>query len=114
MRCRSTGVAPDGGIDGEGFLRERRPRQAPGIRARRRAFDHLGQRAMRHVMFRHQHQAGGVLVQPVYDARAQFAADAGEVVHVIQQRLTSVPVQLPAPGCTTKPAGLLITSKSAS
>ncbi|MNY80937.1 hypothetical protein D3C86_2222320 [compost metagenome] len=28
--------------------------------------------------------------------------------------LTSVPVQLPAPGCTTRPAGLAMTIRSAS
>ncbi len=37
-----------------------------------------GQRRMRAVVLGHHHQAGGVLVEPVHDAGAFDAADAGQ------------------------------------
>ena len=56
-------------------------------------------------------QAAGVLVQPMHDARAR---NGGELRAWCSRALSSVPSQLPLPGCTTRPAGLLSTSSAAS
>jgi hypothetical protein len=66
------------------------------------------------VVLRDDHEAGRVLVQPVHDARPQHAADAGQVLTWWSSALTSVPLRWPGAGCTTRPAGLSMTSRSAS
>src|SRR6202044_1647416 len=44
------------------------------------------QRLMRAVVLRHHHDAGGVLVEPVHDAGAALAADAGKTVAAMGDR----------------------------
>ena len=60
------------------------------------------------------HHPGGVLVQPVDDARPRLRADAGEARrrNAPAGALTSVPSRLPGAGCTTSPAGLSSTIMS--
>ena len=58
---------------------------------------------------RHDQQAAGVLVEPMHDAGARHAGERGAWR---SRALSSVPCQLPLPGCTTSPAGLLMTSRS--
>ena len=42
---------------------------------------------MRAVVFRHHHQAGRASIETVHDARPQLAADAAQVVHLVEQRV---------------------------
>ena len=56
-------------------------------------------------------EAAGVLVEPVHDAGARHLASAGSCA---SSAFCSVPSGLPAPGCTTRPAGLLMTMTLAS
>src|SRR6266702_2832685 len=74
-----------------------------------------GERPMRRIGLGHDQEAGGILVEPVDDAGPFYPADAGQAVAAMgDQGVTSVPVQFPAAGCTTSPAGLSITISSAS
>ena len=53
-------------------------------------------------------------IEPVHDPRPLLAADAAEVVDVMEERVHQRPVAWPAAGCTTMPAGLSTTIRSRS
>ena len=76
----------------------------------------LGRQApMSAVVLGHDHEAAGVLVEPVDDARPLLAADAGEAIAAVgDQGVDQVPLQWPAAGWTTSPLGLSMTMMSAS
>ena len=69
---------------------------------------------VRGVVLGHHHDARRAAIEPVDDARPQLAADAAQIVDVVQQRVHQVPLLWPAAGCTTIPAALSITTRSAS
>ena len=48
--------------------------------------EHLGQSGVRALAFRRQHDAGGVLVEPVDDPRPHLAADAGQPVAAMRDQ----------------------------
>ena len=54
----------------------------------------------------HEQQTAGVLVQPVDDAGAQFAADAAQVVEVVQERVDERAVLVAGGGVNDHAAGL--------
>ena len=56
---------------------------------------HAAQGFLGRVVFRYQHDAGGVLVQPVYDTRTQFPADAAQGIQPSQQRVHQGAVPVP-------------------
>jgi hypothetical protein len=57
----------------------------------------------------HHDAAGGVLVEPVHDAGAHLAADAGQVGAMEEQAIHQGAVLVAGGGCTVRPAGLLST-----
>ena len=57
----------------------------------------------------HHEQPGGVLVEPMDDARPQVALVVAQLGNRASRPLTSVPRSLPGAGCTTMPAGLSTT-----
>ena len=58
------------------------------------------------VVLCHEQQTAGVLVQPVDDAGAQFAADAAQVVKVVQERVDERAVLIAGGGVNDHAAGL--------
>ncbi len=75
----------------------------------------IGQMAMCQIVLGNHHDAGRILVEPMHDAWPFNAANAGKAVAaMVDQRVDERSVQLPAPGCTTRPAGLAITIRSSS
>ena len=109
------GVAADRGVDlaggaggrpedeGEVLLLDRAPGELPD------------EGAVGLVVLGDDEQAGGAPVEPVDDAGAEDAAHAGEVAHVARgARSRACRRAVPAPGCTTRPAGLFTTTRWAS
>ncbi len=56
----------------------------------------------------------GILVEAMDDAGPQFAADAGEILAVMQQGVDQGAPLVPGAGCTTRPAGLSMTIRCGS
>ena len=46
----------------------------------------------------------------MHDPGAQLAADAAQIAHVREQRVDQRPASCPGAGCTTRPAGLSMTT----
>ena len=106
--CRSIGAStvprwPVGHAPDEGQV------AAPHLAGAAVVGELLGQRLMRAVVLGHHHQPGGVLVEPVHDARplARRRCRTGCAPQWAISALTSVPVSWPAAGCTTRPVGLV-------
>ena len=105
--CRAAGPARP---------RRRRDSRAASGPVRPWSANWAAERAMRAVGLGHHHQAGGVLVEAVHDAGplARRRCPRGSSPQWAISALTSVPVQLPAAGWTTSPAGLSMTMSSSS
>ena len=90
-----------------------RPRRKRGSRARTapRCGHGLqtGRRArMRLVVLGHHHQSGGVLVEPVHDARPPFAADAGEAFAAMgDERIDQRAGPMPGGGMNNEATGFV-------
>ena len=109
------GVAADGRVDRALRAARARPARRPGTPSPPCAPRTAGQGAVRLVVLGHHHQAGGAAVEAVDDAGPQHAAHARRGRGTWwSSALTSVPAGRPAPGWTTRPAGLSITSRRAS
>ena len=67
---------------------------------------------VRRVVLGDHHQPRRAAVEPVHDAGTLFAADAAEIVDVVEQRVHQRAAACPAAGCTTMPAGLSTTIRS--
>ena len=72
-----------------------------------------GELLVRGVVLGDDHQSRRAAIQPVHDARPLLAADAAQVVDVVEQRVDErAALRGPAAGCTTIPAGLSTTIRS--
>ena len=116
---RSTLVAAERRIDRPARPRPARPRQRPDIRASAHPAavvgEELGEPPVRGVGLGDDDKAGGILVEPMDDARPLHPADAGRLSpQWAISALTSVPLAWPGAGWTTSPAGLSMTIRCAS
>ena len=100
-------VPPDGRIH-RAVVVARQPGRERGVRLGNGALFQLARQApMRRVCLRHDDQPGGVLVQPVHDARPLRAADARQVMCDGQQRVDQRTVRVPRRGMNREPCGLV-------
>ena len=110
MRCRSGGIAADGRLDPAADRRRVAAHQGEVLLGDRAVAELAHQARLRVIGLGHQQEAGGVLVEPMHDARSLHAGDAAQ--HLVARAgrpssaWTRVPVACPALGCTTRPAGL--------
>jgi hypothetical protein len=103
-------MAADGRVDGPRTLDDA-PHQrliVPPHAARLQLPDQIGLRLER---LGDDHQATGILVEPMHDARPRHLV---ELRRECSSALSRVPLQLPLPGCTTRPAGLSRTIRQSS
>ena len=109
------GVAPDRAFDIAGGRAHRAPAQREIMAVEVAIGEGLGEARMGEFGLRRHHDAGSFLVEPVDDAGPALAADAGEAVAAMgEQRVDQRPLVIAGAGCTTRPAGLSSTTRSAS
>jgi hypothetical protein len=59
---------------------------------------------LRRIVLRGQHDARRAAIEPVHDAGPQLAADAAQILDVVEQRVDDGAAGVAGAGCTTIPA----------
>ena len=99
-------AAGNGGLNAAVLLSEGAVHQRAVVLFHQAVQQLLAQRQLGGVILGDQQQAGGILVQPVDDARAQLAADASQAVQMMQQGVDQRAVLIAGGGMHHHAAGL--------
>ena len=91
-------VSGDGGVDGSRIRRDHSHGNGEVLLAELSVLELFGEPLVRRLRLGRHHQAGGVEVEPVHDARPQLAADAADVGTPCQQSVDQGAVGVPRAG----------------